>query len=60
MLVEDHETKAIDIDTTMCEYCKGDSAVPNSSGGYLTSKQWCEKFKVCAATIDWEKVYNHE
>lgn len=37
---------------TPCEFCKGKAA------NGLDSWLWCQQFNVCAATIDWEQLYN--
>lgn len=46
-----------------CGFCTGDSAVVKSrtvegNPVYLTSWEWCQRFKACAATIDWDKVFH--
>lgn len=40
-----------------CRYCKGLSAAMTRDGNYLTSWDWCQEVKTCAATIDWERIY---
>lgn len=44
-----------------CEFCYGNSAVVKGRDAdgkpvYMTSWEWCQSVKVCAATIDWEAV----
>lgn len=43
-----------------CAFCTGDSAVilrwENGKPVYMTSWEWCQKVRVCAATVDWDAV----
>ena len=66
-IVKAHEDGSKEIDTETCEYCKGDSnclkpGVPQVRDKlvYMTSQEWCADTGVCAATIDWEKIYGRE
>jgi len=43
--------------------CQGDSAVvkgrdEDGTPVYMTSAEWCESMNACAATIDWELIFN--
>lgn len=44
-----------------CELCKGESTLGHSTENRnMTSEEWCREFDVCAATIDWDKVYGRD
>jgi hypothetical protein len=57
-IVKDWEDPKKKINTSTCKYCTGDSAVRNPDGSLMTSKEWCTEVETCAATIDWDKVYD--
>jgi hypothetical protein len=44
---------------TPCELCKGNSAsyvLDNGVRRPQTSAEWCAEMKVCAATIEWDRL----
>lgn len=43
--------------STPCRFCTGKSAV-REDGRLLTSWEWCRRFDTCAATVDWDRVFN--
>ncbi len=64
-IVRDADDNEKEIDTEKCAFCKGNSSVlkpgvKQEEGKlvYMTSQEWCAEALVCAATIDWDKVYN--
>ena len=38
-----------------CELCPSGSPVNG-----MDNWEWCQHFKTCAATIDWERIYSHD
>jgi hypothetical protein len=43
-----------------CEHCKGYAAIKKADGTQMSSWEWCQKFNICAATIDWDKIQETE
>lgn len=43
-----------------CKFCTGNSAVRKPDNTLMTSWEWCQSVNACGASIDWEKVFNHE
>lgn len=49
-----------------CRYCRGNSSVVlgykekdgNKEPVYQTSWDWCKEMNTCAATVDWDKIFN--
>lgn len=40
-----------------CQLCTGDSAVRTTDNSrLLTSWEWCQQMKTCAATVDWDRI----
>lgn len=58
--VKDYSDDSVEIDTDTCKYCTGNSSVIKKDGTRMTSKEWCEEVNTCAATIDWDKVFNND
>lgn len=53
-ILDEHAIAAPECPPNPCELCTGKDA----HGG--DSWEWCQRFKTCAATIDWEKVYHSD
>lgn len=59
-MVKDNDDDSREIDTDTCLFCKGNSSVIKKDRSYMTSKELCEEVKTCAATIDWDRVFNKD
>lgn len=42
-----------------CELCTGFSSIRKADGTLETSYEWCTEMKTCAATVDWDEVFDH-
>lgn len=42
-----------------CQLCVGESSVVDPhTQRRLTSWEWCQCMKTCAATVDWDRIYH--
>lgn len=58
--VKDSGNREVEIQTEDCSYCNGNSSVKKSDGNMMTSQEWCTEQGTCAATIDWDQVYQRD
>lgn len=58
-VTEPDEISAKECPPNPCRFCTGMSALRKSNSEYMTSWEWCQEMKTCAATVDWDAVYGH-
>ncbi|HEX3639925.1 MAG TPA: hypothetical protein VHV10_01400 [Ktedonobacteraceae bacterium] len=58
-VVDDEHLAATECPPRPCQFCTGDTQITDL-GKKLSSWEWCQQFKTCAATVDWDRVFGHE
>lgn len=41
-----------------CTYCTGNASLRKNNGLLMTSWEWCQEMDTCAATVDWDEVFD--